>query len=367
MNIAYKYRIYPNKEQKELILKTFGCTRKVWNLLLNDKIKYYEEHKEMLKREVSYYKKLKEYEYLKEVDSLALANVKKNLDNAYSRFFKKTSGFPKFKKKKNGGSYTTNYVNDNIKLVPNGIILPKLGVVKTKLHRAIRSDGIIKNVTISSKGDKFYISINVEYKYNPIKVDKSTITEDRVIGLDYSSPLFYIDSNGNDANCIHPYREEEEKTKRLHKSLSRKKKGSKNYMKALNKLSKHYEKIQNRRKDFAFKKANELLSLYDVIVLEDLDLRAIAKSLNLGKSTLDNGFGIFRTILNQKAEFLGKHIIYVDKFYPSSKLCHSCGYKNTELTLSTREWTCSNCNTHHNRDINAAINLKQEGLRILFA
>ena len=368
MRRTYKYRIYPTKEQKTLIIKTFGCVRFIYNHLLSDKIAYYKENKKTLKREVSYYKNMDEYSFLKEVDSLALANAKINLETAYKNFFEKRAKFPKFKKRKNSNSYKTNNVNGNIKFIGSNIKLPKLGVVKTKLHRPLEGDKAIKSCTITQKGTKFYINILLEENANVIEaIDKNAITFDKVIGFDYSSHDFYVDSNGNIANYPRYYRKAEKKLKKLQRKLSKMVYGSKNYYKQLLKAQNYHEHVANQRKDFIFKTCASLIKEYDVFCFEDLNLSNMKRTLHLGKSTSDNGFSIFRTVLQYKCEEYGKYFIKVDKFYASSKLCHVCGYKNTELTLKDREWTCPVCHTFHNRDYNAAINIKTEGYRLLLA
>lgn len=322
----------------------------------------------MLKREVSYYKNMDEYSFLKEVDSLALANAKINLETAYKNFFEKRAKFPKFKKRKNSNSYKTNNVNGNIKFIGSNIKLPKLGVVKTKLHRPLEEGKTIKSCTITQKGNKFYINILLEEDTNVIEaIDKNTITFDKVIGFDYSSHDFYVDSNGNIANYPRYYRKAEKKLKKLQRKLSKMVYGSKNYYKQLLKVQNYHEHVANQRKDFIFKTCASLIKEYDVFCFEDLNLSNMKRMLHLGKSTSDNGFSIFRTILQYKCEEHGKYFIKVDKFYASSKLCHVCGYKNTELTLKDREWTCPVCYTYHNRDHNAAINIKTEGYRLLLA
>lgn len=366
MQKTYRYRIYPTKEQIKIFIKTFGCARFIYNHLLSDRIEYYKKNKESLKREVSYYKNIEEYAFLKEVDALALANAKINLDTAYKNFFNKKAKFPTFKSKKDSNSYKTNNVNNNIRFIGTNIRLPKVGVVKTKLHRPL-GDRAIKSCVIVKKGSKFYVNILLEDTNVVEPINKNTITFDRVIGFDYSSHEFYVDSYGNKANYPRYYRKSERRLKKLQQKLSKKVYGSKNYYKQLVKVQNYHEHIANQRKDFIFKTCALLINDYDVFCFEDLNLSSIKRTLHLGKSTSDNGFGMFRNILQYKCEEHGKHFIKIDKFYPSSKLCHVCGYKNTELTLKDRTWTCPNCNTLHDRDYNAAINIKTEGYRLLLA
>lgn len=369
-NEAYVFRISPTKEQEVLINKTFGCCRFIYNNLLSDRTEYYKENKSSLKREVSYYKK--DNAFLKEVDSLALANAKKNLDTAFKNFFEKRSGYPCFKKKGINESYTTNRLvnkngNENISISNGYIKLPKLGLVKIKQHRPIREGAIIKSCTISYKSGNYYISILIEYEEHINYIDKKSIPLDKVIGLDYMSHGLYIDSNGIEANYPNFYRKSEKKLARLQKELSKKKKASNNYKKQLKKVQKLSKHIADQRKDFLHKLSNQITNDYWLICIEDINLSAFKKMLKLGKSTSDNGFGLFRTFLEYKSHKKGGYIIKIDKYYPSSKVCNVCGYKNTELTLKDREWVCPVCGTLHNRDNNAAINIKNEGYRAFMA
>ena len=363
-NFAYHYRLYPNKSQKVLINKTFGCVRFVYNRLLDDKNSYYKTTGQTLKKEVSEYKK--DYPFLKEVDSLALANAKINLETSFKNFFEKRSKFPKFHKKGKNDSYTTNFVNNNIAVVHGGIKLPKLGVVKIKQHRLFGDNEIIKSCTISRTAGKYYISILTERpKVAVAELNKNTISEDRVIGIDFSVPSFYVDSNGNTANYPKAYRNMEKKLIKEQKNLSRKEYQSNNYYKQLRKVQKLHNKIANQRKDYAHKKSRELVNNYDVIIFEDINLSAMKRTLRFGKSISDAGFGMFRDFVKYKAEREGKYFIKINKWYASTKTCSVCHHKNDDITLKTREWICPQCGTHHFRDHNAAINIKQEGLRIL--
>lgn len=364
MNMGYKFQLKPNKEQMILINKTIGCARKVYNLLLNDKIEFYKQNKSMLNRTPAYYKNIPEYAYLKEVDSLALANAQINLGKAYTNFFKKKSGFPQFHKKGKNDSYTTNSVNNNIKINGNNISLPKIGNVKFIKHRELPVDGKIKNCTISKKAEKYYISINVEYQTNLVMKEKNNLTLEDCIGFDYSSPNFYVDSNGNSPEIMHFYRKAEPRIARLQRRLSKRKKGSNNYKKQQALLQKAHKKVSNKRDDCIQKLSKEYTDKYVILAFEDINLKNMSRTLKLGKSTMDNGFGKFRTLCEQKSYKKGGYVVKIDKWYPSSKKCGCCGYINKELTLSDREWTCPNCGTHHYRDINAALNIREEGFRV---
>ncbi len=371
MNKAYKYRLCPNKEQAILINKTIGCVRFVYNqMLANRKTVYeqYKEDKEALKLQKyslpASYKK--EFVWLKEVDSLALANAQMNLQTAYKNFFRdKSVGFPKFKSKHHDRkSYTTNNQKGTIRLIDDKTIrLPKLKDVHIKLHRQLPQDAVIKSATISqTPTGKYYISILVEFEAD---IEPITPTVETVLGLDYSSKSLYIDSESVNAEYPRFYRKAEAKLKKAQRKLSKRKKGSKNRDKQRQKVAKLHEKVANQRKDFLHKLSRQITNAYTAIAIEDLNMRGMAQGLNLAKSTNDNGFGMLKTFLAYKLAEQGKQLVTVDKWYPSSKLCHVCNYKNTELTLADRVWTCPDCHTEHDRDINAAINIKNEGCRLL--
>lgn len=363
-NKAYKFRLYPDKKQEILFAKTFGCVRFIYNEMLSDKIEYYKETKQKLNNTPAQYKK--EFEWLKEVDSLALANAQMNLQTAYNNFFRNPKvGFPKFKsKKRNKNSYTTNNQNGTVSIVHNKLRLPKIGLVKMKQHRIIPSDQKIKSATISkTPSGKYYVSVLVEYEqYIPnIQLDK-----DKVLGLDYASHSFYVDSQGREADYPRFYRNAQNKLAKEQRKLSLMKYGSNNYYKQKVVVAKIHEHIANQRKDFIHKLSTQLANEYDIVCVEDINMQNMARSLKLGKSTNDNGFGMFRDILSYKLADRGKAFVKIDKWFPSSKMCRHCGSINHELTLSDRVWTCG-CGATINRDENAAINIMNEGLRILFS
>lgn len=364
MNKAYKFRIYPNAEQKEMLAKTFGCVRFIYNKMLADKIEHYKNTGKKLNNTPAQYKK--EFEWLKEVDSLALTNAQLNLQTAYNNFFRsKSVGFPKFKSKKsNHRSYTTNYTNGNIKLIDGCIVLPKLGKVKIKQHRNIQADYKLKSVTVSqSPSGKYFVSILFEYDSVITKKEPKTF-----LGLDYSMHELYMDSNGNEPCYPKYYRNAEKRLKREQRKLSKMQKGSKNRDKQRKRVAILHEKIANQRKDFLHKLSRQIANVYDCVCIENLNMKAISQSLNFGKSVHDNGWGMFTTYLKYKLEDIGKQLVKVDKFFASSQVCNVCGYKNTDTKkLSIREWDCPNCKTHHNRDVNAAINIRNEGMRLVNA
>ena len=370
VNKAYKYRLIPNSEQEELIKKTFGCVRFVYNQMLAERKEQYEkyqEDKEALKQlklpTPAKYKK--EYTWLNEVDSLALANAQLNLNIAYKNFFRdKSKGFPKFKSKhRDKKSYTTNNQGGTIRRIDlTHIRLPKLRDVRIKLHRPLPEDGIIKSATISQTATgMYYISILVEFedKIKPVKPRPQT-----TLGLDYSAKSLYVDSQANSADYPKFYRKAEAKLQKAQRKLSKRKKGSNNRDKQRKKVAKLHERVANQRKDFLHKLSRQLADKYDAVVIENLNMRSMAQGLKLAKSTNDNGFGMLKTFLEYKLKEQGKKLVIIDKWYPSSKLCSFCGTVNGSLTLADRNWTCS-CGAILDRDINAAINIKNEGCRIL--
>jgi putative transposase len=370
MKKAFRYRIYPIKEQEIFFAKTFGCVRFVYNKMLAERKAIYEEYKndkEQLKKQKlptpAKYKN--EFEWLKEVDSLALANAQLNLNSAYRSFFtSKSAGFPKFKSRKNPvQSYTTNNQKGTIRLIDSKTIrLPKVGNVKIKLHRQIPKDAGIKSATISKTATgKYHISILVEYNAD---IKPVTPTVETTLGLDYSSVSLFVDSNGQNADYPRFYRQAELRLKQEQRRLSKMQKGSNNRNKQRIKVARLHEKVANQRKDFLHKLSRQITNAYDAIAIEDLNMRGMAQSLNLGKSTNDNGFGMLKNFLAYKLAEQGKPLITIDKWFPSSKMCHCCGNINKELALADRMWTCS-CGIIHDRDINAAINIKNEGCRLL--
>ncbi|MGN0005025.1 MAG: RNA-guided endonuclease TnpB family protein [Candidatus Gastranaerophilaceae bacterium] len=363
-NRAFKCRIYPNVEQQIMFSKTFGCCRFVYNKMLEKKISYYQETGENLSITPAALKK--DFPFLREVDSLALANSQINLQAAYRNFFRdKKIGFPKFKKKSFAEKYTTNNQKGTIRIENGYIKLPKVGFVKIKLHRNIPNGWKIKSVTVSrSSSGKYYVSILFEFEHN---IQPKELNENSpAVGLDFSMHDLFLSSDGQVANYPRFYRKSLDKLAKEQRKLSHCKKGSQNYHKQKRRVSLIHEKITNQRKDFLHKLSREITNLYDIVCIENLNMQGMSKSLNFGKSVHDNSWGTFIQMLQYKLEFTGKYLIKIDKWFASSQLCNICGYKNPDTKdLSVRQWTCPNCNTLHNRDINAAVNIKNEGLRLL--
>ena len=375
-NKAVKYRIYPTTEQKIMFSKTFGCCRKVYNLMLADKIESYKATGKFAPVTPAKYKK--DYPYLKEVDSLALANKQMDLQEAFRNCFsksrKKKNGFPKFKSAKHSRkSYTTNNQKGTVAIIDNGYIkLPKVGKVKAVIHRIPDDNWVVKSATVSQESDgKYYVSVLFEFDENK---NENTYIADKTnaIGLDYASDGLYVDSNGNVGTNHKYYRESQDKLAKAQRKLSRmqgSRKGEKksnNYWKQLRKVNKIHRRIANQRLDNLHKISTEIANQYDVVCVESLNMRSMSnKGFGNGKATMDNGYGMFLSMLEYKLSDRNKYLVKVDKWFPSSQICHCCGTLHPEMKdLSIKVMDCD-CGYHIDRDQNAALNILTEGLRLL--
>ena len=360
-NLAFRFRIYPKKEQEILIHKTFGCSRFVYNQILGKAKEIYELKG---KTKIIIPASLKsEFTFLKEVDSLALANVQLNVRTAFTNFFQKRTSFPKFKSKKTARkSYSTNCVNNSIRIENSFLKLPKLGFVKIKLHRQIPKNYAIKLATISQEPNgAYYVSILIEFE----KDIKEVPSDNNIVGLDFAMFELFVSSDNQRADYPRFFRKLEIKLVKAQRELSRKVKFSQNWNKAKLKVAKIHNLIKNSRKYFLHKLSHELVTKYNAIILEDLNMKGMSQALNFGKSVADNGWGMFITMLQYKSIFLSKQVIKIDKWFPSSKTCSFCGSVKTELALSERVYKCDECSSEIDRDLNASINIREAGRKLL--
>lgn len=366
---SYKYRIYPSKNQEQLIQRTFGCCRFVYNQILAlqnsryaDSLPYMSwmnanKHcNNVLKRD---------YPFLREVDKFALTNSIRSLDRAFRSFFDKNTNYPRFKTKhRSKKSYTTNFSNGNIALMENGIKLPKLKVVKAKIHRLPPNDSILKSATISQNSiGEYYCSLLFEFDVLTPTKDLDTA---KAVGLDFKIDGLYVDSNGSICGSPRFYSKSCERLAFEQRKLSKKRPGSKNYLKQKKKVAKISQHVLNQRKDFLHKETHLLSEKWDIVCVENIDLKSMAsKNQRMGKAVMDNGYGLFLHYLQYKMEDRNKALIKVDRYYPSSQICSCCQNRNVEVkTKMMRRWECPICGAKLDRDINAAINIKYEGVRL---
>ena len=366
-NKAYRYRLYPDKEQAEQIIKTVGCCRYIYNTFLDKRITAYKEtgrmpdYGSLCKELVSLKKGLP---WLKEADSIALQQAVRNLDAAYENFFAGRARFPKFKSKRRSRcSYRTVCVNGNVRVEDDCVILPKLGRVRAAVSRKAPEGWRLTSTTVSADRDgTYHVSCLYEYKEDPVH---RSLSEEHAVGLDYKSDGLYVSSEGKTCGSPKYFRRAQEKLRHEQRKLRHKKKGSRNREKQLRKIAKIHRHIAEQRKDFLHKESLQTAKAYDIVCVEDLDMKAVSnRGFGNGKATMDNGWGMFLRMLEYKLHDRGGVLIRVDRWYPSSQLCHICGHKEPSVKdLGIRKWTCPICGTVHDRDINAAENILKEGLR----
>ena len=347
MHKAFKFRLYPSESQQLLISRTFGCVRFVYNHYLEKKTSLYKE----TGKSMSYTKCAsdlvllkKEHLFLQEVDSIALQQTLRHLDTAFQNFFR----------------------DKNIRLESGYLILPKVGRVHIKQHRSIPEGYVLKSVTVSrTPSGKYYASILYDYE-----TDIPQIIPADTIGLDFSMHDLFVSSEDSvraDEAFLHRYRNSLNSLAKEQRTLARRKKGSARYYKQRKKIALLHEKISNQRKDYLHKLSRQIANAYDLVCVEDLNMKDMSRALNFGKSVADNAWGKFLRFLDYKLTELGKKLIRIDKWFASSKTCHICGHVLEELSLDTRKWECPACHTIHDRDKNAAINIKIEGMRLAFS
>jgi len=370
---TYQFRIYPNSYQKALIEKTLGCSRQVYNDFLSMCIESYNADHNRIINKHELIKLLPEYKetfpYLKEVDSVALQQTVIHLYDAYINFFRHNAEQPKFKKKKDDYGYTTMNINHSIRFIGNDIQIPKLGLVSVIKHRQLPESFKFTMVSVSRLGRHYYVSLLGEEEYfDYAEYIRDKLDPNKSIGLDFSLAHLYVDSNGNHLDMPKYYQDSLTKLAKEQRKLAHMKKDSSHYQKQLMKIKNLHSHIANQRKDFLHKVSRKLANTYDYVFVENLDLKSMAErkdKLKLGISIFDLGYGTFLNYLSYKLEWLNKKIIKVDRYFPSSQLCSACNYRKSDLTLNQRSWVCPECGIKHDRDYNAANNIKKEGIRMI--
>ena len=363
-----KVRIYPKADQKKYLTGLFGAVRFCFNKALALKIHYYRikgislHPVHDLKKLLAVAKKSKKYRWLKQYDSMALQESLLHLNKAFTGFFGKKTGFPRFKTRRGEQS---SYHCTGVSVGDNWIKIPKMSPIKAVIHRPI--EGKVKSITLSMDacGD-YWASIVYEddtEQPEPLKAVK----EDKVLASDVGLKTYSVNSDGSRAESPKPYKRAAKKLKKAQKALSRKQKGSRNREKARKRLAKLQRRVARRRADFQHKTSHRMVNENQALIFESLQIKNMMKNHHLAKAIADAGWGEFIRMCKYKAERAGKHFVRIDRFFPSSKRCSCCGFKLPELTLDVREWTCPKCGVHHDRDFNACLNIKQEGIRILKA
>lgn len=363
---AYKFELKPSKEDEILLWKHFGCCRFVYNYILGSHNANYKSdtsskwNRFIYQNIIPELKKEKDHSFLKEVNSQSLQCAVLNLDRAFKNFFEKRGKYPVFKSKHNKQSF---HIPQNVKIKEGKLIIPKFQKgIKVNLHREIT--GEIRNATISKSNERYYVSIVTEDGISPVKIIPAI---DKAIGIDMGINEFAIISTGEKIENPKHYIKSQKRLKRISRKHSRKVKGSNNRNKSRKKLSKFHNHVSNQRKDFHHKLSHKIVNdnQIDIICMENLNVRGMVRNHKLSKSISDAGWSQFKTFLKYKAERIGKMVIEIGRFEASSQICNVCGYQNKELTLSDREWICPICGIKHDRDINAAINVRNIGIRTL--
>ena len=370
---TYRFRLYPSGSQKDLIEKTLGCSRQVYNEFLSITKKEYEKDHNYKVNKYDLIKLLPEYKnkypYLKEVDSIALQQTVIHLYNAYINFFRHNSDFPVFKKKKNDYGYITMNVNNSIRIIGNEIQIPKIGRVKFVCHRHLPGSFVYSMVSVSRIGKYYYVSLLGEEEYQDYQeCSENNLELANSIGLDFSLANLFVSDSKAKSNMPKFYERSLTKLAKEQRRLSHMEKGSNNYKNQLLRIANLHERITNQRKDYLHKTSRYIANKYDYVFVEDLDLKSISErkeEMKLGIFVNDLAFGTFLNQLKYKLEWLNKKLVKVDRYFPSSQLCSECGYRKTDLLLKNKTWICPKCGVKHNRDHNAAVNIKKEGMRMI--